>query len=121
MEESILKTLKKMLGMDSEFTAFDNDLLMHINSIFMTLHQLGVGAKEVFRISGNEETWGSFLSNSRTENDLNAVMDYMYLKLRILFDPPSSSYVLSALESQMKEYEWRLNVQAERSEDVDDV
>lgn len=121
MEESILKTLKKMLGMDSEFTAFDTDLLMHINSIFMTLHQLGVGPKEVFRISGDEETWGSFLSNSRTENDLNAVMDYMYLKLRILFDPPSSSYVLSALESQMKEYEWRLNAQAERSEDVDDV
>ena len=119
MEDSILNSLKKMLGMTSEFTAFDTELLIHINSIFMTLHQLGVGPKEVFKISGSEETWSSFLSNARTENDLNAVMDYMYLKLRILFDPPSSSYVLSALESQMKEYEWRLNVQAERGEEVD--
>lgn len=118
MEESILNSLKKMLGMPSEFTAFDTDLLIHINSIFMTLHQLGVGPEEVFRISGQSETWASFLTNSRTETDLNGVMDYMYLKLRILFDPPSSSYVLSSLERQMEEYEWRLTLQAERSEGV---
>lgn len=118
MGDSILNNLKKMLGIDTEFNAFDQDLIIHINSVFMTLHQLGVGPVQVFRISGNGETWSSFLADSRSENDLSAVKDYIYLKLRILFDPPSSSYVLSALESQMKELEWRLNVQAERSEDI---
>lgn len=119
MDDSILNNLKKMLGMDAEFKAFDQDLIIHINSVFMTLHQLGVGPKNVFRISGSTETWSSFLADSRSENDLSAVKDYIYLKLRILFDPPSSSYVLSALESQMKELEWRLNVQAERGDEVD--
>ena len=119
MDDSILNNLKKMLGMDAEFKAFDQDLIIHINSVFMTLHQLGVGPKNVFRISGSTETWSSFLADSRSEDDLSAVKDYIYLKLRILFDPPSSSYVLSALESQMKELEWRLNVQAERGDEVD--
>ena len=119
MDDSILNNLKKMLGMDTEFNAFDQDLIIHINSVFMTLHQLGVGPKSVFRISGSTETWSNFLADSRSENDLSAVKDYIYLKLRILFDPPSTSYVLSALESQMKELEWRLNVQAERGEEVD--
>ena len=118
MDDSILNNLKKMLGMDAEFKAFDQDLIIHINSVFMTLHQLGVGPKNVFRISGSTETWSSFLADSRSEDDLSAVKDYIYLKLRILFDPPSSSYVLSALESQMKELEWRLNVQAERGDEV---
>ena len=119
MDDSILNNLKKMLGMDAEFKAFDQDLIIHINSVFMTLHQLGVGPKNVFRISGSTETWSSFLADSKSEDDLSSVKDYIYLKLRILFDPPSSSYVLSALESQMKELEWRLNVQAERGDEVD--
>ena len=119
MDDSILNDLKKMLGIDTELNVFDQDLIIHINSVFMTLHQLGVGPKSVFRISGPTETWSNFLVDSRSENDLSAVKDYIYLKLRILFDPPSTSYVLSALESQMKELEWRLNVQAERGEEVD--
>lgn len=118
LDDSILNDVKKVLGIPEELTAFDPDIILHINSTFMVLHQLGVGAPEVFSISGSEETWSSFLSNARTVNDLNAVKTYIYLKLRILFDPPSSSYVLSALESQVSELEWRLNVQAERSDGV---
>lgn len=118
MEDSILDTLKKMLGLDKEFTAYDVDIITNINSIFMTLHQLGVGPTEVFSITGSDEAWSSFLSNTRTDNDLNAVKSYMYLRLRLLFDPPSSSFVLSSIESQIKEFEWRLNVQAERGEEV---
>lgn len=119
MDDSILNDMKKLLGISKDFKEFDQDIIIHINSIFMTLHQLGVGPSNVFRISGGDETWASFLENSRSDNDLSAVKDYIYLKLRILFDPPSSSYVLSALESQMKELEWRLNAQAERGDGVD--
>lgn len=118
MEESILNTLKKMLGLDREFTAYDVDIITNINSIFMTLHQLGVGPNEVFSITGDSEVWSSFLADARTTNDLNAVKSYMYLRLRLLFDPPSSSYVLTSMDSQIKEFEWRLNVQAERGEEV---
>lgn len=118
MEDSILDTLKKMLGLDKEFTSYDVDIITNINSIFMTLHQLGVGPTEVFSITGSDEVWSSFLANARTTNDLNAVKSYMYLRLRLLFDPPSSSYVLNSMDSQIKEYEWRLQVQAERSEEV---
>ena len=118
LDDSILSDIKKTLGIPKELTVFDQDLILHINSVFMTLHQLGVGTSDVFSIFGPEETWSSFLENARTTNDLNAVKTYIYLKVRVLFDPPSSSYVLSAFESQISELEWRLNVQAERSDGV---
>ena len=108
--ESILDSLKKPLGMDPNYRVFDEDLIMHINSIFAVLHQLGVGPKDGYSIQSNAEEWSSFLQNNVLLND---VKTYMYLKLRLLFDPPASSSVLKSYEEQCKELEWRMNITAE--------
>lgn len=108
--ESILETIKKMLGYDRDYTFFDTDILAYINGVLTTLNQLGVGPEEGFFITGYNETWNDFLKNSKK---LNAVITYIFIETKILFDPPSSSFVLEALKEQSKELEWRLEVQAE--------
>lgn len=110
--DSILESIKKLLGIDSEYTVFDTDIIIHINSAFMILNQLGVGPKEVFEITGKDETWDSFLGDRLI--DLSAVKSYIYLKVRSMFDPPTNSFAVDAMDRQIKEYEWRLNVQAEK-------
>lgn len=110
MNKSILTSIKKMLGMTEDYEAFDTDIVIHINSVFATLHQLGVGQQDTaFSITGKEETWDQFI----TADKLNSVISYMYLKVKTLFDPPTSSFVLESYKEQIKEYEWRLNVAAE--------
>lgn len=111
MNESILTTIKKMLGIEENYEAFDTDIMVHINSVFMTLHQLGVGPRKGFSISGTRETWGNFIS--RDKNLLNGVKTYIYLKVRLLFDPPTNSFTIEAINRQITELEWRLNHQAE--------
>lgn len=108
--DSILDTIKKMLGIESTDTAFDVDVIVNINSVFMILNQLGIGPINSFSISGKDETWDQFLSDN---TKLEAVKTYMYLKVRALFDPPTISAVLDSLNRQITELEWRLNVQAE--------
>lgn len=108
---SILNSIKQLLGIEEDYKYFDTDIIMHINATFMTLHQLGVGPEEGFSISGEFDEWESFLGDSK---NLEAVKTYIYLKVRTLFDPPSSSAVLTSYENQIKEYEWRLNVQADK-------
>ena len=110
--ESILDSMKKLLGMDASYTVFDVDLVIHINSIFATLAQLGVGAPEGFFIQGSGEEWHTFTSDNVL---INNVKSYMYLKLRLMFDPPSSSSVLKSMEEQTKELEWRMKVAADTS------
>lgn len=110
MNESILNTIKKMLGIDADYNAFDTDVMVDINSVLMALNQLGVGPERVFSISGATETWQDFLGE---RFDLQAVKSYIYLKVRMLFDPPSSSFVLDSMKNQAEEFEWRLNIQAE--------
>ena len=107
MEQSILNTIKKMLGPDSSYDVFDTDIIIHINSAFSILTQLGVGPKGGFRITGSEETWGDFLGDVI---DLESVKNYIYMKVKMIFDPPSNSFVQKALEESCKEIEWRLNV-----------
>lgn len=109
MEESVLNTVKKMLGMNSDYTAFDTDVIICINSALMILNQLGVCG--VTSITGPNETWSEILGS---KDYLESVKLYMYLKVRIAFDPPSSSFVNASFENQIKELEWRLNVQAEQ-------
>lgn len=113
MEESILISIKKLLGLTKEYEAFDMDITIHINSVFSTLHQLGVGPKVPFRITGDLETWDMFMKTWKTNDeraDIDMVKTYIYLKVRLLFDPPSNSSVIDAYQAQIAEYEWRLNV-----------
>lgn len=107
--ESILTSIKKLLGITEEYKHFDQDIIMHINSVFFTLNQLGVGPETPFVIEDDSATWDDFISNQDTE----AVKSYIGLKVRLLFDPPTSSAHLSAVQEACKEYEWRLNVQVD--------
>lgn len=107
MSESILTSTKKILGLEATYTAFDLDIITHINSVFSTLHQLGLGPVDGFYITGPDETWEVYLDN---DPRINSVKSYMYIKTRLFFDPPSTSYHVAALEEQAKEFEWRLNV-----------
>lgn len=111
MNESILNTIKKMLGMDAEYTAFDTDIIVHINSCFMKLNQLGVGPDTPFFITGKDETWTSFFGGN---DDIEAAKTYIYINVKLVFDPPTSSFVVEALKEMEKEYEWRLMAQVEK-------
>lgn len=109
--ESILTSIKKLLGIAEEYTQFDADIIMHINSVFTTLTQLGVGPSEGFYIEDKESEWKEIIPDS---NKLQAVKTYIYLKVRLLFDPSSlGSSTLAAYERQIQELEWRLNVLGE--------
>ena len=108
--DNILSSIKKLLGIPTEETAFDSDIIMHINSVFMILNQLGIGPSDGFTISDDYALWSDFIPDGQ---NLELVKSYMYMKVRLMFDPPSSSAVLSAMEKSISEFEWRLNVQAE--------
>lgn len=108
--ESILTSIKKLLGIDEEDDAFDTDIIIHINSVLMILTDIGVGPTEGFSIADSGDTWEEFLGSGV---DYEATKTYVYLKVRSIFDPPASSAALEAMNNQAKEYEWRLNVRAE--------
>ena len=108
--DSILDSTKKILGLDPEYDVFDVDIITHINTAFFTLNQLGVGPAEGFMILDNTSTWALF---SEGQVNLNAVKTYVYLRVRLLFDPPQTSFAISAMEKQIQELEWRLNVHRE--------
>lgn len=105
--ESILTSIKKLLGIEEKYTQFDEDIVMHINSVFLNLTQLGVGPAEGFLIEDSSATWYDFIGDS---NQLQAVKTYMYLKVKLLFDPPLSSSVVESMNGMIAELEWRLNV-----------
>jgi len=110
MNESILTSIKKLLGMTADYTHFDTDVIIHINTVFMTLHQLGVGPEEGFKIEDDTAVWEDYIEE---DDNLEAVKTYIYLKVKLVFDPPSSSAVMEANKQMIQELEWRLNVQAE--------
>ena len=107
MEESILKSTKHILGLDEDYTVFDLDVITHINAAFSILNQLGVGPETGFSIQDDSTLWADY---GIPENQLHLVKTYVFLKVRILFDPPATSYLITAATDQIKEYEWRLNV-----------
>lgn len=111
--ESVLTSIKKMLGIVEEYEHFDADLIMHINSVFSILTQLGVGPSKGFMIQDKSAAWGDFISD---ETQFMLVKSYMNLKVKLLFDPPLGSAVIDCYNKQISEYEWRLNVMAENSE-----
>ncbi len=107
---SILQTVKKMIGIQPDYEIFDADLIVDINAAFMTLQQLGVGPKEGFMISGADEEWTDFDPSGTL---LNAVTQYVFLKTKLVFDPPATSFVLDSYNKLIQELEWRMNVHAE--------
>lgn len=106
MEESILVSIKKLLGIAENYTQFDADIIMHINSVFCILTQLGVRCENSFCITGGTEVWSDFISNSEI---LGTVKTYTYLRVRLLFDPPQNSSVIASIEKNISELEWRIN------------
>ncbi len=106
--ESILKTIKKMIGASED--EFDTDLIIHINSVFSNLFQMGVGPKETFKISGEIEKWTDFTEDN---NEIENVKTYIYIKVKLIFDPPANSFVITSMKEEEKELEYRLFFNAE--------
>lgn len=110
MEDSILRTIKKLLGLAADYNAFDQDVVLHINNAFLSLEQLAVGP--AFSIEGDNEAWSDYLD---ADSDLlQALKSYIYIKVRLVFDPPGTSFAINSLQEMSRELEWRLNVQAEK-------
>lgn len=105
--ESILTSIKKLLGIAEEYTHFDTDIIMHINSVFNILTQIGVGPSEGFRISDDTASWNDFLPEGAR---LELVKSYMYLKVKMIFDPPDRSAVMEANKNMINELEFRISV-----------
>ena len=108
--ESILTSVKEMLGITEDYGVFDTVITMHINSVFMILRQMGVGPKNGFIIKDATSTWNQFLTDNE---DYESVKTYVYLKVKLLFDPPLSTAVTEAIKQMITELEWRLNFEAE--------
>ena len=106
METSILTSIKKLLGVAEDYSEFDEDIMTHINSVFLNLTQLGVGPEEGFMIKDDTAEWEDFINDS---TQLQAVKTYVYLKVKLLFDPPLSSSVTESINRMIAELEWRLN------------
>lgn len=108
--DGILSTIKKLLGVHEDYTHFDDDIIVHINSAFSVLFQMGIGPKNGFSIFGYDESWTDFLEEGVL---LNLVKTYVYLKTRMSFDPPQTSSTKEAAEKILSEYEWRILIQKE--------
>lgn len=113
LSKSILLSVKKLLGIPVEHTQFDPDLIMDINATFNILTQLGVGPEEGFSITDDTAVWTDFIDDQR----LNMVRTYVGLKVRMMFDPPTSGVVLESVKGLVSEMEWRLNVQVDPGEE----
>lgn len=108
--DSILLTIKKLLGIEQDFDGFDTDVIVAINTAFTNLNQIGIGPSTGFVISNEEQIWSDFFQEN---TNLEAVKSYIYLKTRLLFDPPSNSFLVQSMDKQITELEWRLTVLAE--------
>ena len=106
MDSSILTSIKKLLGIAEEDTSFDQDIIMHINTVFAILAQLGVGPANGFSIEDDGAIWSDYLGNV---TNLELVKSYIYMKVRSMFDPPTSSILVDAMNKNISELEWRIN------------
>jgi len=117
MENSILKSTKKILGLADDYDVFDLDIITHINTAFSTLYQLGVGPSDGFAIEDETPTWDDFIDGDISI--VNACRTYVYLRVRLLFDPPPTSFALASMKEQLTEYEWRISVLREQASWID--
>jgi len=116
--DSILTSIKKLLGIAEDYNHFDVDLIIHINSAIMVLTQLGVGPSKGFAIEDDSVTWEDFIGEDITK--MQAAKSYIALKVRLLFDPPQSSAHIESINRQLSELEWRLHIEADRPLDDED-
>lgn len=116
MDNSILASIKKLLGLNPDYDDFDQDIIMHINSVFMILTQLGVGPSKGYAITDDSSTWDEYLPEDPI---LESVKSYMYMKVRLLFDPPTSSSAMESMNRLINEFEVRINIAAETPTDED--
>ena len=107
MANSVFNSVKKVVGLLGDDGSFDEDILLHINSVVSTLRQLGLSIPADFYVEDDVQTWQDLLGEFR---DLDLVKSYMTMKVRLMFDPPASSFGLKSMEEMVKEYEWRINV-----------
>lgn len=111
--DSILTSIKKLLGIQEDYTHFDPEIIIHINSVFSVLQQLGVGPQDhVFTISDDTSKWEDFLTDSK---QIELVESYMYLRVRLLFDPPANSFLVNSIEKQIDEFNFRLTCMADEA------
>lgn len=108
--DSILQNIKKRIGLEADYSVFDVDILMHINSAFARLNQLGVGPEETVEITSDEDRWSLFLNG---DVNLNPAKDFVFLYVKSRFDLDATSYLITARANQLKELEWTLNVYSE--------
>ena len=116
MEQSILKSVKKNLGLEIDYTVFDSEIITYINTAFSTLNDLGVGSASGFSIEDDVAEWDDFLPPTTEKVKLSNTKTYVYLKVRLIFDPPTTSYAIKSFEDQLREIEWRLNVEREATD-----
>ena len=112
MDESILTSVKKLLGISEDYDYFDQDIIMHINAAFMVLTQLGIGPSEGFLITDDTDTWSDFIDDS---TNLGSIQSYVYMKVKLMFDPPQNSFTVDSMTKLVNELEWRLNVAADNN------
>lgn len=110
--ESILTSIKLLLGITEDYEHFDNQIVTHINSVLMVLTQLGVGPPEGFIVKDKSDTWNEFIPDGK---NLELIKSYVHLKVKLLFDPPSSSVVMESMNRMISEFEWRINAAVESS------
>ena len=111
MSESILTTIKKMIGFDPEYDVFDTDLITLINGCFSTLYQLSVGpTDQAYKITSAANTWDEFYVGNE---NIESVKTYIFIKAKLMFDPPQNSFIVTAYDNQAKELEWRLNAECD--------
>lgn len=110
LEQSILKSIKKLLHIPADYTEFDQDVIIHINSAFADLHQLGLGPATEFMIEDDTKTWSQYIGS---DSYIQSVKTYVYLSVRLVFDPPATSFAIDSFKKQLDEKAWRLNVQRE--------
>lgn len=112
MNDSILDSIKLSIGYETDYTPFDVELIIHINSALCKLNQLGVGING-FSINGKSETWSDFIGSGQKELSLADIKEYVYLNVRLIHDPPTNSFIVSKFNDEIKELEWRINVEVE--------
>lgn len=119
--ESILTSVKKVLGIPEYYEHFDQDILLHLNSVMSILHQLGVGPENGFVVEDDSTTWSDLFDGDIDTNKMMYVKSYVCLRVRLLFDPPASSGAIDAMERQMRELEWRITVTRDPRDDSEEV